>query len=153
MHKYGRDFGDGLLPDVSKPSQLQRSERPGDRITIEEMRLDLCSRVGPYRIVAGKSTIFTLPFAVPIQIAVGRGINKVPTFVRVEPVGYAIDGTAYAPFHLSLSTMSINPMNRLISTVVGSVDLILLAGEVLWATQNDSLMTVSPEIKVTEIVV
>lgn len=138
-------FGDGLFETKKKPSQMQRSERPGDKLTIEEMRLDLCSRIGPYRVVAGKSTIFTLRNDVSTLIAEGRGLNKVPSFIRIE----AVDG--YDPFHISLSTQQQNNQEKQTATLAGYIDVILLAGERLYAIIQSTEDEVA--IKVTEITV
>lgn len=145
-------FGDSLLGNKPpKASEMQRSERPGDRLTIEEMRLDLCSRIGPYRVHAGKSTIFTLIETQTQQIAIGRGFNKVPTFVRVEPL--AEDD----PFYLVLSTQALGGRSEdQTSTLAGNMDVILLAGETLFATAFDLGTQPVPgqvRIKVTEVTV
>lgn len=144
-------LGDSLIGNKPpKASEIQRSERPGDRLTIEEMRLDLCSRIGPYRVHAGKSTIFTLTEQQTQQIAIGRGFNKVPTFVRVEPL--AEDD----PFYLVLSTQIGGRSEDQTSTLAGSMDVILLAGETLFATAYDLGTQPTPgqvRIKVTEVTV
>lgn len=149
----GKASTGSLLDKGYKPSEMQRSERPGDRLTIEEMRLDLCAKIGPYRIHAGKPRIFTIDGWTPTLIATGRGPNKVPSFIRIEMIAKDKDGNDYQPFDLLLSNQpdgAFRPTN----TFSAYVDVILLAGENLYASKANGTQPGAPvEIKVTEVTV
>lgn len=122
----GEDRGSliGFRPQQSK---MQRTERPGDRITLEEVRLDLASRVGPLRLLVGNVQVYTLVDRVPVKICVARGAEKQPSYVRVELV------KGYHLCDLNLSTQP-SSSDTLTTNQSAYVDLILKAGEELWAT-------------------
>ncbi len=127
-------FGQAQAPRKVEPlisparkSTMQGSERPGDKITVEEMRLDIAARVGQFRLHAAKVRSYVLLEAVPTPIAMGKGINGLPTFVRVELCN------GYNPIFLDLSTQY-SWVVRLTNNFATFVDVIMLSGEVLYAT-------------------
>jgi hypothetical protein len=126
---------------------LEKSVRPSDKITIEEMRLDLAARVGPYRIHAGMSRKFVLNEGMPAPIVVGKGQFGLPTFVRVE------QSAGYLPIYLDLSNQY-GGSAYLTTQFAGFMDVIVLAGEVLYATafQVPGALNLT-EIKVTEVII
>ncbi len=143
--------GSLLGNDPLKPSRMQRSERPGDRLTLEEKRLDLCSSVGPYRVWAGTSRIITLRQGMTSELAVGRGLDKVPTFVRIEPLKYTTDKQEYKSFDLVLTKDQIGGGKRAVSTITAFVDVILLAGEYLYGNPIDlSTQPVVGEVEIQD---
>jgi len=142
-----KDSGGGLLPPIKPHSTMQRSERPGDRLTIEERRLDLAVRVGPYRVFAGESRRVDMLEGAPVAISLAKGQNKLPSFVRVE----LVDG--FQPFDLDLS---INLQSSAVLTGVFSnyVEVVLLAHEILFATAyNVPEANNITAIKVTEVII
>ena len=141
----GRAAGPALVSPARR-STMEPSERPGDRITIEEMRLDLAARVGPYRLHGGKVRSHVLLEAVPAPIALGKGINKLPTFVRVELIN------GYNPIFLDLSNQY-SSIIKLTQTFATYVDVILLSGEVLYATAYQITGVPWVEIKTTEVII
>lgn len=148
--------GSLLGNEPRKPSRMQRSERPGDRITLEEKRLDLCSRVGPYRIWAGTSTVILLVQGQTTRLAVGRGLDKVPSFVRIEPIKYTVDREVYKSFDLVLTKEMYGGGKRAVSTITSFVDVILLAGEYLYGTPIDlsnQPVVGQVEVQVTEVII
>lgn len=137
----------GLLQTVVKQSEMQRSERPGDRLTLEEMRLDLAVRVGPYRIFAGESHSYRIYEGVCTPISLAKGQNKMPSFVRVE----LVDG--YGPINLELSTQ-LSSSAKLTASFANYVEVVLLAHEILFATAyNVPEADKFTELKVTEVIV
>lgn len=135
----------GSLLGTAQRSTMQRSERPGDRITVEEMRLDLAARIGPLRLNASGSREFLLVEGVPAPVMVGKGQNKLPTFVRVELV------KGETPCDLAISTqLSSSPTLSQYSSVY--IDMIVHAGEPLFVTAfNTAAGTV--KIKVSEVII
>jgi hypothetical protein len=126
---------------------MKNEERPADEITMEELRLDLAVRIGPYRLHNGRARRHILVQDVPVPVALGRGYNKVPTFVRVE----LEDG--FNPCFIDLSTQ-LGGSAILSRTVTEYLDVVLKAGEILFAT---AYQVVDPNntthIKVTEVVI
>jgi hypothetical protein len=136
-----------LIGSDKQRLMLLKSERPPDKITIEEMRLDLAVRIGPYRLHASTSRSFVLYEGASAPVAVGKGQNGVPTFVRIESVGES------SGFFLDLSTQFSNPP-KFTSSFAGYIDLVLLPGEVLFATAfSIPGITKMTEIKVSEVLV
>lgn len=66
------------LISYNRKSTLEIAKRPGDRITIEEMRLDLAVKIGPYRLFAGKSNVYTLAEGIPTPIIPLSSANGSP---------------------------------------------------------------------------
>lgn len=128
-------------------SKMKNEERPADEITMEELRFDLSVRVGPYRLHSGISRRHVLVENVPAPIMIGKGKNKVPTFVRVE----LVDG--YNPCFIDLSTQLMGSA-ILSRTVTEYMDVVVKAGEILFATayQIPNVNNIT-EIKVTEVIV
>jgi hypothetical protein len=150
MFGFGQTPADPNSPPLVGQKQrlvLEKSVRPPDRITIEEMRLDLASKVGPLRLHAGSSRSFSIIEGMPAPIAIGKGQNGLPTYVRIELV------QGFLPIYLELSNQ-LSGSAKLTTQFAGFVDLILLPGEYLFATAyfvSDPLKTT--EIKVTETII
>jgi len=122
-------------------------ERPPDHITIEEMRLDLAVKVGPHRLHNGRSRRHILAEGVPAPIVLGKGKGRLPTFVRVE----LVDG--FDPCFIDLSTQ-LTGSAILSRTVTEYMDVVLLVGEILFATayQIPNVQQIT-NIKVTEVII
>lgn len=138
------------LISYKQKSTLSIAQRPGDRLTVEEMRLDLAVRVGPYRLHAGSSRTIALLQGQPQLVTVAKGANGIPTFVRIE-----LTYNNTQPCYLHLSTQ---PGDALIRTrmTTGYVDLVLLSGEHLYAAAYDTgiiLGTRAAEIMYTEVLI
>jgi uncharacterized membrane protein len=135
----------GSLIGTIQRSTMRISRRPGNEITVEEMRLDIASRVGPLRIQASGSREFTIVEGIPIPVMVGKGQNMLPTYVRIELV------KGETPCDIAVSNqLSSSPTLTQFTTPY--IDLIVLAGELLFVTAfNTAAGTV--KIKVSEVIV
>lgn len=135
------------LISQDRRSKMKIEERPADEITMQEIRLDLAARIGQYRLHNGRSRRHILAENVPVPISLGRGKNMVPTFIRVELEN------GFNPCFLDLSTQ-ISSSAILSRTVTEYLDVILIAGEILFAT---AYQVTDPgqitHIKVTEVIV
>jgi hypothetical protein len=128
---------------------LQPSVRPPDKITIEEQRLFLAATVGPYRLAAAGTRNYFLQEGIPAPVAIGKGQNGVPSFVRLELM------RGYQPVYLDLALSGQFGGSALLTTqFAGHVDVVLLPSEVLFATAYFVLdIGGTTEIKVLEVLV
>ncbi len=137
-----------LLVSKGIKTDLQVSRRPANQITIEEMRFDLASRVGPLRLQAAKVTTFELRAGIPVFLLVGKGVNGLPTFVRIELV------RGYKPIDLDLSNQREGGSAILTTNTFSAVDLIVRSGEDLYATaHNITEASGITRIKVSEVII